>query len=939
MSRRARQFVPVEATPRRELPPRLRELLALLLIGASLYALLSLATFRLPPPGEPDAPLPRGTLVNAGGLVGYWIAGGFSFLFGRAAMLPFLVMAVGGLFWFVRGRIERPALKALGIVLLTSLLAVLLAGADGRAPASAAAPFGPGGRLGTNLSPKLLAAFGGPGRLMVVCFGALAAMLLLSEALISTWLQRAGEAVERSVQRMRPALAGGGAGSAVAEADAEDAPAPRRRGARRGEAAAAGVVAAEPTSDEVVYAIELDDDGEDVEDSEDGEDVDDADERDERDEPEAGSDEGADDGAAGDAVRAAGDQEHAAALQPAEVGNGAAPPQPPAPQRADAAASARGVTPTAATRKRRLKLRRRRRRKTQRELPFDAAYPFPPLALFREPEIVDDSDLQVRIERQAAAIESRLASFRIGAKVVGVSQGPAVTQFELSVDSGIKVTKIGEFEADLAAALKALSVRVVAPIPGRDTVGIEVPNGERQIVVIRELLEQYGRADQHAIPLFLGKDVGGEAIVEDLTRMPHLLIAGTTGSGKSVCINSILLSILMTRTPKEVRLILIDPKMVELQAFKAVPHLSCDVVTNSKKAPAVLEWAVEEMERRYALFSKVGVNHIRSFNKLGADELERRIGGPIDPADAQMPYQVVVIDELADLMVVAQREVEESIQRLAQKSRAVGLHVILATQRPSTDVITGVIKANLPCQVAFKVNRKIDSRVILDCNGAEKLLGHGDMLYVPPGSHRIVRAQGTFVSDDEIQRVVSFLGEHGPKPSYLPDLVQSDTGARRRPQDRDDLYEQAVEVVLGQQRGSATLLQRALAIGYTRATRLLELMEQDGLVGAFQGSRSRDVMMTIEEWKQREAEIQAELERSDAEAEDGDDGDDGEFDEELDEELEESGGDDEDEADDESGSDEDTGEDPDDESGDDSGDDEEVDDSDEEEEEAAEQER
>jgi S-DNA-T family DNA segregation ATPase FtsK/SpoIIIE len=346
--------------------------------------------------------------------------------------------------------------------------------------------------------------------------------------------------------------------------------------------------------------------------------------------------------------------------------------------------------------------------------------------------------------------------------------------------------------------------------------------------------------------------------------MPHLLIAGTTGSGKSVCINAILLSILMTRSPRQVRLILIDPKMVELQAYKAVPHLACDVVTNMKKAPGVLQWAVDEMERRYALFSAAGVNHIASFNKLGHKELESRLQRPLPAEEAQLAYMVLVIDELADLMAVAQSEVEESIQRLAQKSRAVGLHVILATQRPSTDVITGVIKANLPCQIAFKVNRKIDSRVILDANGAEKLLGHGDMLYVPPGANKLVRAQGAFVSDSEIQRVVQFLEDKGQRPAFLPDLVQTKTGSRRGPSERDDMYDKAVEVILGQQRGSATLLQRALAVGYTRATRLLELMEEDGLVGPFNGSKSRDVLLTLDDWRTREQAIAEELEALDA---------------------------------------------------------------------------
>ena len=281
------------------------------------------------------------------------------------------------------------------------------------------------------------------------------------------------------------------------------------------------------------------------------------------------------------------------------------------------------------------------------------------------------------------------------------------------------------------------------------------------------------------------------------------------------------------------------------------------------------------MERRYELLSRAGVNHIRSYNKLGVEVLTERLGAPPEPNDAHLSYVVLVIDELADLLINARNEVEDSIQRLAQKSRAVGLHVILATQRPSTDVITGVIKANLPCQIAFKVNRKVDSRVILDANGAEKLLGHGDMLYVPPGSQGLVRAQGTFVAEEEIHKVVQFLEENGPKPRFIPDLVQTETGSRRKPQDRDDLFDQAVEIILGQQRGSATLLQRTLSVGYTRATRLLEMMEVDGIVGPFAGSKSREVLLTLDEWREREeafAEAMDDIEAGDGEVLDDESG-------------------------------------------------------------------
>ncbi|MDA1222352.1 MAG: DNA translocase FtsK, partial [Planctomycetota bacterium] len=526
--------------------------------------------------------------------------------------------------------------------------------------------------------------------------------------------------------------------------------------------------------------------------------------------------------------------------------------------------------------------RRRRRSRTKHpELPLFGPYPFPPLSLFRDPPESAPVQTQRFIDENKTAIEQRLASFKVEATVVDVKVGPTVTMYEVSLGEGVRVQKISTFEPDLAAALRAVSVRVVAPIPGRDTVGIEVPNKRRQMVLMRELLEKFGSSSQMAIPLFLGKDAAGEPIVEDLARMPHLLIAGTTGSGKSVCINVILLSILMTRTPQQVRLILIDPKMVELQAYKQIPHLACDVVTNMKKAPAVLEWAVDEMERRYEMLSKVGTTNISNFNKMGQAEIESRLQRPIEPTDAHLSYIVLVIDEFADLMNTAQKDVEESIQRLAQKSRAVGLHVILATQRPSANVITGVIKANLPAQIAFKVSRKLDSRVILDTNGAEKLLGHGDMLYVSPSMNQTVRAQGALVSEDEVRAVVSHIVENGPQAGAIPALVQTEKAQKLGFAQKDELYEKAVEVILSQQRGSATLIQRAFSVGYTRATRLLEMMEEDGLVGPFCGSKSRDVLMTVEEWQEREAAMEAELAAIDA-----DDGFEDDEDFEDDEEVE-----------------------------------------------------
>ncbi len=901
--RKGPHFVPVEDVPGPGLSPRMRELVALLVVGGCLFVLLSLATFEAVT--FEDGPIPRGNGRNLGGLVGYLIADAVVFLLGLAGWIPFAAGVVWGVSLFLGRAIEGATLKVLGVVVFSAMLALMLAGPHADAEILRLAPHGPGGKFGANLSPKLYRAFGGSGRILLLTFGALCALLLATRWLVSELLLKlvhAGEQLFRGVRGPVAALAGAG-GRGGATGDEEGAPvtgrqrAGRRRKGSRGGAAATEVeeveagepedgaddsvggrvkrslrglvvrvlpkrgesAVAEPDGAELEADAEVEPATAEAEEMEESEVESAAEPEDLDDDPvigleaEADAESGTDDEAEGPDEAEEPDHSESASVD-ASVDEEPEPVPAPPPKRS-------------------VRLKRNRPRKAkkkrpghsgQSELPFDVAYPFPPIELFREPEHGDAGTTQKVLDSNKEAIEQRLASFKVESEVVAASVGPAVTQYEIRLGHGIKLSKITAYEADLAAALKAVSVRVVAPIPGKDTVGIEVPNAERQMVSFRELLENHGEADDYAIPLYLGKDVAGDPIVEDLAKMPHLLIAGTTGSGKSVCINTILMSILMTRTPQQVRLLLVDPKMVELQVYKKLPHLACDVVTNMKRAPQVLEWTVEEMERRYALLSAAGTNHIRSFNRLGHEEIERRMQRPITPDEARLPYMVIVIDELADLMNVAQKDVEESIQRLAQKSRAVGLHVILATQRPSTDVITGVIKANLPCSIAFKVNRKIDSRVILDANGAEKLLGHGDMLYVSPTKHRMIRAQGAFVSEDEAGAVCQHIEEHGPKPDYIPDLVQSESAKGKRPGDKDDLYDQAVEVVLGQQRGSATLIQRALAVGYNRATRLLEMMEEDGLVGPFVGSKSREVMMTVEEWKIREAEIAAELENAEA---------------------------------------------------------------------------
>ncbi len=494
--------------------------------------------------------------------------------------------------------------------------------------------------------------------------------------------------------------------------------------------------------------------------------------------------------------------------------------------------------------------RRRPPRRTQ-----TGPYRLPSLDLLDRPSPNVDSHDRAILEQTAAKIEETLHHFKIDARVVEVQKGPTITQYELALAAGIKVHKIMNLADDLAMALKAPSIRIVAPIPGKSTVGVEVPNKTRGIVRLRELLEaQEFREEEYQLPLALGKDVAGAPVISDLGDMPHLLIAGSTGSGKSICINSIITTLLLTRTPDEVKLILVDPKMVELAQFENIPHLLAPVVTDMKKAPAILGWTVDKMEERYELFAMAGVRHITSYNALGREKLRERLKDKVDEADLddfpeRLPWIVVIIDELADLMLTSSKEVETSITRLSQKSRAVGIHVILATQRPSVDVITGLIKANMSSRISFHVASKVDSRTILDRNGAEKLLGKGDMLYLPPGTSALVRVQGTYISDREIRDVVEACVSQA-EPQFSPELTRFGVDGDDDGSQEDELYEEAVRIVLGSRRGSVTLLQRQLQIGYTRASRLMELMHEQGLVGPFKGSKAREVYYTLEEWEE-----------------------------------------------------------------------------------------
>ncbi len=488
-------------------------------------------------------------------------------------------------------------------------------------------------------------------------------------------------------------------------------------------------------------------------------------------------------------------------------------------------------------------------------------YTLPPLELLAEAEFGYQAVQEKVVKSKANDLERLLGEFNINARVVAAETGPVVTMFELELAAGVKVSQISSLANDIARALGAGAVRVVAPIPGKHTIGIEAPNSEKEKVRMRNMMMLAGnRPSRMEIPLFLGKDSAGEALVSDLSKMPHLLIAGTTGSGKSVCINTIIVGILLTKRPDDVKLIMIDPKMVEMTAFNTVPHLMCPIVTETQTAVQILEWATVKMDERYALLAEARVKNVSEYNRLGAEEIIARFkpGTPDEEAKIpkKLPYIVIIIDELADLMMTASKEIEAYIVRLAQKSRAVGIHIVLATQRPQATVVTGLIKSNMPCRIGFRVAARMDSRIILDQNGAETLLGEGDMLFLKPGTSDLIRAQGTFLDEAEIRRIVKHLKEIA-EPQFHPELTQlNKVSAADLP--RDELFDEAVRVVLETKRGSVSLLQRRLSVGYARASRIIEMMAAAGILGEYKGSQAREVLMTVEEYEQLREQMNAE---------------------------------------------------------------------------------
>ena len=480
----------------------------------------------------------------------------------------------------------------------------------------------------------------------------------------------------------------------------------------------------------------------------------------------------------------------------------------------------------------------------------DENYEYPPVEILSKPAKKALKGGAKALTDTAAKLQKTLYSFGVSAKVENVSVGPAITRYELKPAEGVRVNKIANLADDIALNLAAETIRIEAPIPGKQAVGIEVPNQEKQAVHLREVLESETFLNNNSkLSVALGKDVAGNVQLADIAKMPHVLIAGSTGSGKSVCINTIITSIIYNSKPSEVKMVMVDPKVVELSVYNGIPHLLIPVVTDPKKAAGALAWAVQEMDNRYNLFAGKGVRDLKGYNKAIENE----------EGQGKLPQIVIIVDELADLMMVAAKDVEEAICRLAQKARAAGMHLVIATQRPSVDVITGLIKANVPSRIAFAVSSQIDSRTILDTVGAEKLLGKGDMLFFPSGAPKPVRVQGAFVSDDEVEKIVDFIKQNGTA-TYSEDILETIENSNKSDKElmqeqaeddeTDPFLNDAIEAVIEQGQASTSFVQRKFKVGYARAGRIIDQMEERGIISGYQGSKPREVLMSKERWEE-----------------------------------------------------------------------------------------
>jgi S-DNA-T family DNA segregation ATPase FtsK/SpoIIIE len=812
---RAATTVASPAAPAAALPGarnRVRDLTALVLLAGCVFLVASLLTFDAGDPPSPRVFPPNARTMNACGLIGSTVAGACLEWFGHgiwAAVAFALALDVA----LLRRRImpDLP-LRSIGAAVAVAGACTLL---TMFAPDWVQRPlWGPGGRLG------LL------GRLGAESYFARAGGAIVVTAITLGGLFLAADSVFGQVARVAAAVAGSIAAAVVAI----------RGRFRRSPQADVAVAAADLAArfpglrGRLRTAVGDGDDDADEEADDDGEPTIRVKRRET---PLADDEESVDD----DSAETEADAEEAVDDAPAA-----------APQR---------LVPIRS-------LSSRRKPQAALELSPDPAadYELPSLDLLLATEYLELDQQEQEVRDRAKVLEKTFGEFGFKVKVVEIETGPVISQYEIELEAGLRLSKITNLADDLAIALRVPSVRIVAPIPGKNSVGIEVPNTTRQMVRLREVIEEtQAKARTMKIPIFLGKDVAGNPMVVDMASMPHLLIAGRTGTGKSVCLNSIIVSMLMTRRPDEVRMLMIDPKMVELTPYKSLPHLMHPVVTDMKKAEAILAWAVEKMEQRYALLAKVGVRHLTQYNALGRETILERIKPETEEEAAAipttMPFIVMIADEIADMMMTAGKEIEAHIIRLAQKSRAVGIHLILATQKPTVDVITGLIKSNLPARIAFQVASRTDSRVVLDEMGAERLLGNGDMLFLSPGTSQILRGQGTFLSDDEIGRVMGAIGT--TEPQYAAELVNlkpagaedAAKGGGGSPRDKDDLYDAAVEVVIREGRGSVSLLQRALGVGYGRGARLIDFMAEDGVVGQYAGSQAREVLLTLEQWHAR----------------------------------------------------------------------------------------
>ena len=495
---------------------------------------------------------------------------------------------------------------------------------------------------------------------------------------------------------------------------------------------------------------------------------------------------------------------------------------------------------------------KRKEKKLKKEIIFDkdfqettiSTYQIPPFSLLSDPYSEDKIDTKLNIEKNIKILENTFSNFGINAKVVGVIHGPTVTRYEIQPAPGVKISKITILSNDIALAFAVASVRIEAPIPGKNAVGIEVPNRKRINVFLKEILQSDEfKNSKFKLPIALGIDIGGKPIIAELNELPHLLIAGATGSGKSVCINNIILSIIYKLSPETVKFLMIDPKRVELNIYNGIPHLLIPIITDTSQAIKVLNWVISEMEKRFKIFAEAGVRNLDGYNEYVKN---------VKTDTNALPYIIIIIDELADLMLSSPVKAEEALCRLAQMTRATGIHLIIATQRPSVDIITGSIKINFPSRIAFAVSTQVDSRTILDVNGAEKLLGNGDMLFSPVGASKPIRAQGAFVVEKEIRNVVSFIKKTSPSPAYEQEVLEFKKSKKlfheTEEEEEDELFNEAVSIIINNKQASISILQRKLRIGYTRAARLIDLMEKEGIVGPYDGRNPRKILLSKDEY-------------------------------------------------------------------------------------------